>query len=414
MIAIRCDGISKQYRIGEPERYRALRDVIADVAAAPFRHLRTNLPRNGNGSSIKNQKSAIDNHIWALDDVSFEIKAGEVVGIIGRNGAGKSTLLKILSRITRPTRGHADINGRVGSLLEVGTGFHPELTGRENIFLNGAILGMRKTEIEQKFDEIVSFAEIEKFVDTPVKRYSSGMYVRLAFAVAAHMETEVLVVDEVLAVGDAEFQKKCLGKMDDVTRHGRTVVLVSHQMNQIRKLSSSVIWLDKGRLQLVGPAAEVVSSYEVNASMQSTTPSPNSGFLSWYLNEGGNVITDGLSPASLVLSIRLYEEVNDAHLGVHILDQENAMLASWGFDGLTLPSGVVDLKLGIPALPLSPGVYTLAASLFKDGNNLTGGRLVDRWQAHPSLIVQAREVSHPQDEWSGVLNLPAKLETVSR
>ncbi len=242
------------------------------------------------------------------------------------------------------------------------------------------------------------------------------MYVRLAFAVAAHMETEVLVVDEVLAVGDAEFQKKCLGKMGDVTKHGRTVVLVSHQMNQIRKLSTSVIWLDKGRLQLVGPAAEVVSSYEGNTSVNSTAQDgdASSGFLGWYLNEGGNVITDGLSPASLVLTMRLREDINDAHLGIHILDQDNCILASWGFDGLTLPRGVLELKLAIPSLPLSPGVYSLTTSLFKDGNNLTGGRLVDRWHAHPSLIVQATEVSHPQDEWSGVLNLPAKLETTLR
>src|SRR5687767_9797681 len=251
-IAIRCENLSKQYRIGERESYKALRDVIADSATAPFRKLRSAFNGNGsssNGSAPSTQHSAPEtpNSIWALDDVSFEVKQGEVVGIIGRNGAGKSTLLKVLSRITKPTKGHAKIHGRVGSLLEVGTGFHPELTGRENIYLNGAILGMRKAEIERKFDEIVAFAEVEKFIDTPVKRYSSGMYVRLAFAVAAHMETEVLIVDEVLAVGDREFQQKCLGKLDDVSHQGRTVLLVSHQMNQIRNLCSTALWLDEGR-----------------------------------------------------------------------------------------------------------------------------------------------------------------------
>src|SRR6266487_3725170 len=209
-VAIRCEGLSKQYRIGERERYKALRDVITAAAGAPFRRLRSTFKRgpstaNGASNGSRSHHSSLITHhsdrFWALDDVSFEVKPGEVVGIIGRNGAGKSTLLKLLSRITKPTRGHAEIHGRVGSLLEVGTGFHPELTGRENIYLNAAILGMRKAEVLRKFDEIVAFAEVEKFIDTPVKRYSSGMYLRLAFAVAAHLEVEVLLIDEVLAVG---------------------------------------------------------------------------------------------------------------------------------------------------------------------------------------------------------------------
>src|SRR5687767_3921935 len=249
-IAIKCEGLSKQYRIGERESYKALRDVIADAASAPFRRMRSAFDRSGSDNDSNGRPSAVDGRsFWALNDVSFDVKRGEVVGIIGRNGAGKSTLLKILSRITKPTRGHATIHGRVGSLLEVGTGFHPELTGRENIYLNAAILGMRKAEIERKFDEIVAFAEVEKFIDTPVKRYSSGMYVRLAFAVAAHLEPEILLIDEVLAVGDAQFQKKCLGKMGDVASQGRTVLFVSHQMNQIRRLSDHGIWLDSGRLK---------------------------------------------------------------------------------------------------------------------------------------------------------------------
>src|SRR6476620_3148664 len=231
-LAIRCEKLSKQYRIGSPDSYRTLRDAISNTALAPFRR----------------SKNLQNGHIWALQDVSFEIKRGEVVGIIGLNGAGKSTLLKILSRITGPTRGRADIYGRVGSLLEVGTGFHPELTGRENIYLKGAILGMRKTEIDRKFDEIVGFAEVEKFLDTPVKRYSSGMYVRLAFGVAAHLEPEILLVDEVLAVGDVGFQRKSLGKMSDVAKGGRTVLFVSHNLAAVRRLCSNAFLLEGGKL----------------------------------------------------------------------------------------------------------------------------------------------------------------------
>src|SRR2546426_4046449 len=285
-VAIRCEGLSKQYRIGQQERYKALRDVLTDAAAAPFRRFRTALERGpqtadgrrraeeGNGadrpSAVSGQPaanghpSAAAGHpetIWALDDVSFEVKRGEVVGIIGRNGAGKSTLLKILSRITKPTKGCAEVRGRVGSLLEVGTGFHPELTGRENIYLNGAILGMRKAEIDRKFDEIVAFAEVEKFIDTPVKRYSSGMHVRLAFAVAAHLETEILIVDEVLAVGDLEFQTKCLGKMQDVTHHGRTILFVSHNMGAIKSLCTRAMLLDAGRLAFAGSVDGAVDAY---------------------------------------------------------------------------------------------------------------------------------------------------------
>ena len=229
---IRVEGLGKRYRVGERERYLALRDVLTRVFTSPLR-------RN---------RRPVD-FLWALRNINFNISQGEVVGLIGRNGAGKSTLLKILARITRPTEGWADLKGRVGSLLEVGTGFHPELTGRENVYLSGAILGMRRKEIARKFDEIVSFAEIERFLDTPLKHYSSGMQMRLAFAVAAHLEPEILLVDEVLAVGDLQFQKKCLGKMGDVARTGRTIVFVSHQMTQIRRLCQHVLWLDGGEIR---------------------------------------------------------------------------------------------------------------------------------------------------------------------
>ena len=250
-IALRVENLSKRYRIGGPQaQYRTIRETMMDMAAAPARRLR----RLG-------QPSPENETIWALKDVTFDVKKGEVVGIIGRNGAGKTTLLRILCRITEPTEGCAEIKGRVGSLLEVGTGFHPELTGRENIYLNGAILGMKRTEINRQFHEIVAFSEIEKFLDTPVKRYSSGMHVRLAFAVAAHLEPEILLVDEVLAVGDAAFQQKCLGKMGDVAREGRTVLFVSHNMAAVRKLCPQAMLLDSGRKKIAGPADSVIDQF---------------------------------------------------------------------------------------------------------------------------------------------------------
>jgi lipopolysaccharide transport system ATP-binding protein len=255
-IAIRVRKLSKKYYIGrKQESYKTLRDTLADAFVAPFRKAGKLLRGQATGAA------ELDEIIWALQDVSFEINRGEVVGIIGGNGAGKSTLLRILSRITEPTRGSAEIRGRVGSLLEVGTGFHPELTGRENVYLNGTILGMMRTEITKKFDEIVSFSEMEKFIDTPVKHYSSGMYLRLAFAVAAHLETEIVFVDEVLAVGDARFQKRCITKMEDAGKEGRTVLFVSHNMPAITRLCKRTILLEEGRVLRDGPTKEVVSAY---------------------------------------------------------------------------------------------------------------------------------------------------------
>jgi lipopolysaccharide transport system ATP-binding protein len=249
---IQVEDLGKRYRIGlAPIKYQTLSEKITTALSAPLRAIRR----------VSTPKSDAADTIWALRGVNFEVQQGQVLGIIGRNGAGKSTLLKILSRITEPTTGAVTIRGRVGSLLEVGTGFHPELTGRENIFLNGAILSMKRAEIERKFDEIVAFSEVEQFIDTPVKRYSSGMYLRLAFAVAAHLEPEILVVDEVLAVGDAEFQKKCLGKMSDVAREGRTVLFVSHNMSAILRLTQESIVLEKGQLALRAPSSEAVDYY---------------------------------------------------------------------------------------------------------------------------------------------------------
>lgn len=259
-IAINVEHLGKRYKIGVAQtkfRYGMLRDVLVDTVTAPVRLAKSIFAHQ----NANHETHSTNNFIWALDDVSFDLEEGKVLGIVGRNGAGKSTLLKILSRVTEPTRGTVTVRGRVGSLLEVGTGFHPELTGRENIYMNGAILGMKRAEIESKFDEIVAFSEVEQFIDTPVKRYSSGMYLRLAFAVAAHLEPEILVVDEVLAVGDAEFQKKCLGKMGDVAQQGRTVLFVSHNMSAILRLTSEAIVLDKGKLIMRGPTQEAVDFY---------------------------------------------------------------------------------------------------------------------------------------------------------
>jgi len=284
-IVIKVDNLSKQYRIGTKEGYKTFRETIVDAAKAPFQrvgaawsiahrawgkrkdsqllapssqHAEGTSMHPAPGSLLSSQREDL---IWALRDVSFEVKKGEVVGIIGRNGAGKSTLLKILSKITEPTEGRVELRGRIGSLLEVGTGFHPELTGHENVYLYGAILGMDRWEVTRKFDEIIAFAELEKFVDTPVKRYSSGMYMRLAFAVAAHLEPEILLIDEVLAVGDAAFQKKCLGKMEDVSMEGRTVLFVSHNMGAIASLCGRSVLLHEGEIKKIGETSSVVSYY---------------------------------------------------------------------------------------------------------------------------------------------------------
>src|SRR5512143_1655657 len=257
--AISVNHLSKQYRIGAAQtkfRYGMLRDVFVDSLKAPVRYARSLMGRPGTPQSVNGK-----NFIWALKDVCFDLEEGKVLGIVGRNGAGKSTLLKILSRVTEPTEGTVTVRGRVGSLLEVGTGFHPELTGRENIYMNGAILGMKRLEIDKKFDEMVEFSEVAQFIDTPVKRYSSGMYLRLAFAVAAHLEPDCLVVDEVLAVGDAEFQKKCLGKMGEVAPGGRTVLFVSHNMSAILRLTQEAIVLKKGALIKRAPTPEAVDFY---------------------------------------------------------------------------------------------------------------------------------------------------------
>jgi len=400
-IAIRCDNVSKCYRLGSQERYKALRDVIAKAIAAPFRRESAATP---------------DAYIWALDDVSFEIKHGQVVGVIGHNGSGKSTLLKLLSRITKPTRGYAEIDGRVGALLEVGTGFHAELTGRENIYLNGAILGMRKAEIDRKFDEIVAFAEVEKFIDTPVKRYSSGMYVRLAFGVAAHLETEVLLVDEILAVGDAQFQRKCFAKINEIGKHGRTILFVSHNMASIRSICDEAIVLDRGRLVMKGEVNEAVDRYLAQAGTEADEVVETSNFTvnSVQIKSGRSPVIKTFDPVEVKVCFVPKAEIGDAGLYVSILTTDMRRLTGLDFKDFAtappLPAGeVCELGFAVESLPLLPGTYQLEVHLKDMARGLIetvprayqfevaetqvyGGRKLDRWFGSVGLRAQAFNV----------------------
>jgi lipopolysaccharide transport system ATP-binding protein len=368
-IAIRCEELSKKYRIGKRVYSKDLRDTLSDAASAPFRWVRSVF----NGYE---KQSNGENTIWALKDVSFEVRHGEVVGVIGHNGAGKSTLLKILSRITEPTRGRAAIHGRVGSLLEVGTGFHPELTGRENVYLNGAILGMKKAEIDRKFDEIVDFAEVEKFIDTPVKHFSSGMYLRLAFAVAAHLEPEVLIVDEVLAVGDAAFQEKCLGKMGSVAKDGRAVLFVSHNLPSVQHLCDRVILLRRGEIDAAGNPLDVIGHYLSDAAHDNTV-----SICQWHDREttgearlvkievcnGQGNLTNGIPVGGSVeftLYAEFYQPIVDPIFGVIIhnsLGEPILDLRSThsGFRPGRV-SGRVSVQAQIERLGLYPGRYFLS------------------------------------------------------
>jgi lipopolysaccharide transport system ATP-binding protein len=395
---IRAEGLGKQYRIGTRERYGSLRDSIARVMTTPRTLFRRRPP-----SDTRRERETV----WALRDASFEVRDGEILGIIGRNGSGKSTLLKILSRITEPSEGHVDITGRVGSLLEVGTGFHPELTGRENVFVNGAILGMRRREIAAKFDEIVAFSGVERFIDTPVKHYSSGMQMRLAFAVAAHLQPNILLVDEVLAVGDAEFQRRCLSKMQDVSHEGRTVILVSHQMNQIRRLCESAMWLDGGRIQYIGPVGDAIREYEHAVAASGEAPGASAHFRRWELADGGHTVKAVNRPVTIRAHLRLSELVAGGHYGVGLYNNRDAVVAGWAFEPISLEAGYHILEITIPQLPLQPGTYQVSFALFTGGNNLTGGHLVDKWIGVPPLTLDVPPLAHAQDEWAGVLNVPA-------
>jgi lipopolysaccharide transport system ATP-binding protein len=399
-LAIQVDSLSKYYRLGRRERYLALRDVLTNALKAPLRLFQ------GPGPEPE--------HIWALKDVNLEVKRGEILGIVGRNGAGKSTLLKVLTRITKPTHGRARIWGRVGSLLEVGTGFHHELTGRENIFMSGSILGMKKTEIRSKFDQIVEFAGIEKFLDTPAKHYSSGMYTRLGFAVAAHLEPEVLLVDEVLAVGDIEFQKKCLGKMKEVSHGGRTVVLVSHQMNQIRRLCDKVLWMDKGGVRMLGPTADVTGAYEAalmsgDSSQQQRSkdgPKAKARFLSWEIVEPRaqqrHLLTT-LGPFTVKFTVEVNEPIRLGVHGIEINDSDGRLLWGNAAFNLTLDAGIHTFVHKMGALPLKPGPYYWRVTLFNEHERL------DCWDGTPELMIGTKPQAHPRDEWAGFLNVPSEL-----
>jgi len=399
-IAVRIENISKSYRLGRRERYLALRDVLTNVLTAPVRVFRkSNRPET--------------EEIWALKDVSLDIPEGEILGMVGRNGAGKSTLLKVLTRITKPTSGRARVWGRVGSLLEVGTGFHPELTGRENIFMSGSILGMKKVEIQKKFDEIVAFSGIEKFLDTPAKHYSSGMYTRLGFAVAAHLEPEVLLVDEVLAVGDLEFQKKCIGKMKEVSEGGRTVVLVSHQMNQIRRLCNKVLWMDCGQVRKVGPTAEVVGAYEAallsggnGYERSKKMPNAKGRFLSWEIVEPRTELPHLLTsfgPVTVKFTVEINEPIRLGVHGIEVNDPDGQRMWGNAVFNLNLNVGIYDFVHRVEALPLKPGPYYWRVTLFNEQERL------DCWDSMPELMIGTPPRSHPRDEWAGFLNLPSEL-----
>jgi lipopolysaccharide transport system ATP-binding protein len=359
-VVIRAEGLSKMYRLGEPQGYSTLREAIVNA--------------------FKRTSGIEKDSFWALKDVNFEIKRGEVIGVIGRNGAGKSTLLKILSRITRPTRGHAEILGRVGALLEVGTGFHHELTGRENIFLNGAILGLPKSEIARQFDAIVAFAEVERFVDTPVKHYSSGMYLRLAFAVAAHLEPEILIVDEVLAVGDASFQKRCLAKMGEVSKQGRTVLFVSHNLAAITSLTQRSLLLKAGELTLQGPSDQVTARYLSEAAAEDSSGvvnleqrrlksvSDEVRLLEMVFTDQSGVPTaqfcegDAIN-LSVVFDVR--KPIREYSININI-SAKNLRLFSVlsGTRPWNGGEGRHTIRTQFSPTPLRPGIYTVSISLF--------------------------------------------------
>jgi lipopolysaccharide transport system ATP-binding protein len=406
---IRAEGLSKRYRIGVSSGpYRTLRETLMEAPLRPVRAARARLGRGRAGEARADE-------LWALRDVSFGLSAGEVLGIIGRNGAGKSTLLKVLSRITEPTSGRAEVRGRVGSLLEVGTGFHPELTGRENIYLNGAILGMRRAEIKARFDEIAAFAELERFLDTPVKRYSSGMYMRLAFSVAAHLETEILIVDEVLAVGDLDFQRRCLGKMGDVARSGRTVIFVSHNLAAVERLCTRAILLDAGVVTCDGRADDVVRQYALSSDKSGSAvdleapaelpPGRDVVFTSVEIKSAdgqpaptieagdGFVVTAGYRTSrplrDLVFSIALFNSRNVPVFGSYSSDAN-----------LQLPrlAGDATIEIKVDPVNLLPGQYSLHVAVGDSVNPHRYERLPDVLQldveqsgAHGTIALGASE-----------------------
>ena len=411
-IAIRAEGLSKRYRIGQRYSYNTLRDALV----GPFTRARGRRRPNG-GSPASVTAPDASPYIWALKDVSFAVEPGEVVGIVGHNGAGKTTLLKILSRVTDPTSGRGEVHGRIGSLLEVGTGFHQELTGRENVYLSGAILGMKRAEIDRKFDEIVAFAEYEKFIDTPVKRYSSGMQVRLGFAVAANLDTEILLVDEVLAVGDTAFQKKSLGKMREITREGRTVLVVSHNMASIQGICSRAFMLSKGQLVCDGDPHDVVDRYlkSVPTSVQAgsllaQTADGRAALLAVDLfDERGQLIDRVVSGQTFTIrcTFETHDVAGGVAIDVGIDDNAGRRIASVSNlltnEDLRIESPRTSLSCRIPQVPLAPGEYILTVALrgphdlellapgvamlrVESGDFFGSGKMVESWWIGTSLL----------------------------
>lgn len=410
-VVIQVDKLSKCYRLGTIGGGTLRADVARWLAKLQ-------------GKSDPNLKIGQEHHarlmgqeFWALQDVNFEVKQGEILGVIGRNGAGKSTLLKILSRVTAPTSGEVRVKGRIASLLEVGTGFHPELTGRENVFLNGAILGMSKAEIKKKFDEIVAFAEIEEFIDTPVKRYSSGMYVRLAFAVAAHLEPEILIVDEVLAVGDQQFQTKCLGKMKEVSKGGRTVLFVSHHIPSVQRLCNKGLFLEQGRVGVAGSVLDAVTSYLADSKTtlggrrQVSVKSGEAKFTSWC------VIDDKGKESQTIISretvqfrfvIQSAASLEQSTIGFVIRSLAGDLIfSSTSRDNFKkpLPLSVGEVVVNaVVRLPLKMGKYKIDLALAQ-----SNGNIIDHWVPDSYLLVSENETSVLPDEWKGILNESAEF-----
>jgi lipopolysaccharide transport system ATP-binding protein len=370
---IQVEGLGKRYRIGQPRQHNALSQVIGNLLRAPVRLLsgNSNVPSSNGNKNVKVGSP----YIWALKDVTFDVKEGEVVGLIGRNGAGKSTLLKILARVTRPTEGHAELHGRIGSLLEVGTGFHPELTGRENVFMSGAVLGMRAAEIRRKFDEIVAFSEVERFLDTPLKHYSSGMQMRLAFAVAAHLEPEILIIDEVLAVGDAAFQRKCLGKMGDISKQGRTILFVSHNINAISVLCRSAILLEKGQVAFQSDkvqevlrryASPAISAHTIDLANHPNRTSPTVVFEEISITDEDRGATHCVPPgAKLVIHLKVKPPgvLRNPRINIGVTNFRGervfAIGTHVGGDAIPLIEGPSTIRIRFTVPPLVPGEYTL-------------------------------------------------------
>jgi lipopolysaccharide transport system ATP-binding protein len=404
---IKVENLSKKFRLRTlPAGQGTLRDVLAN--ALKF--------GGGNDNGGEN--------LWALRDVSFDVERGATLGVVGRNGAGKSTLLKILSCITKPTSGRIALRGRVGSLLEVGTGFHPELSGRENIFLNGAVLGMKRREIERKFDEIVAFSDLEKFLETPVKHYSSGMYMRLAFAVAAHLEPEILIIDEVLAVGDAEFQKKCIGKMNEVAKGGRTVLFVSHNAAALQRLCKTGVYLERGNLKNYGAMRSILAEYQADVEAESTSPisiRQNPGavgegeirFTDWRLVDSSTEQPHSIfsrEKGCFEFTLISKQSVENVHFKLIIQDlfERNLIIGhnlSGGVSETTLEAGTYKIRWRC-ALPLRAGSYKIFPEVYSTRSN----RILDVWDANPRLtILPVAEYDLP-DDFQGLVNMPVAFE----